>query len=218
MSLVLFYIFHYLSFVMHANRNCISVYSSSTRFVFVENRRIWFASIHVISHSVVCHFVHWWLLLIRINNCLDTYTIFISFTMILCLVRRPLDCGEVSGAIQIGNLQFTITIYIGDFVAGNPNEPDFAGDHGQGNTHLGRRLFWRGAFNKSGDVYKCAELNKPVPVSWFCRNGSIISSIRLTISYTIQQTVSCSVYHGFSCYFYQPWITFFKIELPDAND
>ena len=28
--------------------------------------------------------------------------------MILCLVRRPLDCGGVSGAIQIGNLQFTI--------------------------------------------------------------------------------------------------------------
>ena len=28
--------------------------------------------------------------------------------MILYLVRRPLDCGGVSGAIQIGNLQFTI--------------------------------------------------------------------------------------------------------------
>ena len=32
--------------------------------------------------------------------------------MILCLVRRPLDCGGVSHAIQIGNLQFTITITI----------------------------------------------------------------------------------------------------------
>ena len=28
--------------------------------------------------------------------------------MILCLVRHPLDCGGVSGAIQNGNLQFTI--------------------------------------------------------------------------------------------------------------
>ena len=36
------------------------------------------------------------------------YMVFISFTMILCLVRRPLDCGGVSSAIQIGNLQFTI--------------------------------------------------------------------------------------------------------------
>ena len=33
---------------------------------------------------------------------------FISLTMILCLVRRPLNCGGVSGAIQIGNLQFII--------------------------------------------------------------------------------------------------------------
>ena len=34
--------------------------------------------------------------------------------MILCLVRRPLDCGGVSGAIQMGNLQFTIYNLVSD--------------------------------------------------------------------------------------------------------
>ena len=30
--------------------------------------------------------------------------------MILCLVRRPLDCGGVSGAIQMGNLQLQLQL------------------------------------------------------------------------------------------------------------